>query len=67
MNLLYNCITLSKYVLNKTFGFTDVEYIEFENTENDKDDDLYCGCNLCYTIRNIIYFCTNHLIYKKLK
>jgi hypothetical protein len=66
MIIIYNFITLCKYIINKTIGFTYVDCIEFEYI-NDDDDEELCNCNLCYTFRNIILFTTRRLKYKRCK
>ena len=68
MIIIYNFITLCKYLINNITGFEGVYYIEFENINNNDDDDdneIFCNCNLCYTLRNIIFFATRHLKCKK--
>ena len=51
MLILTNMITLCKYL------FSGKNTIEFENIPQD-DEEPYCECNMCYTVRNIIFFTT---------
>jgi hypothetical protein len=60
MIIIYNFITLCKYIINKVFGLKNIDYIEFEYTDND-DIEEPCYCNLCYTVRNIMLFTTQRL------
>jgi hypothetical protein len=52
MIIIYNFITLFKYLISKNTFYIEFEYIK----EDDMDDDMICYCNLCNTIRNIILF-----------
>lgn len=78
MIIVYNFITLCKYLINNITGFEGVNCIEFEyiNTDDDivdadddivdADDEAFCNCNLCYTFRNIVFFATRNLKCKKM-
>jgi hypothetical protein len=61
MIIIYNFITLCKYLINNT----SVKYLEFEGNDDDNDDEddeePLCHCNLCYTFRNLIFFVTRRL------
>ena len=64
MIIIYNFITLCKYLINNITGFVSVNYIEFEYIDKyDKYDENepLCNCNLCYTFRNVIFFATRRL------
>ena len=67
MILIQNCITLCKYLINKTIGFMEVGSIYFEYIDEDDDDREICYCNLCYTFRYIILFAIRKLKYKRHK
>ncbi len=54
ITIIQNFITLCKYLINKTFGFTNVHYIEYELEDEDEEPDCYC--NLCYNMRKITLF-----------
>ena len=54
MIIIYNFITLCKYIINNNSGL-EFEYID------DKDDEPLCNCRLCYTFRNILLFTTCRL------
>lgn len=58
--LIQNFITLGKYLINKTLGFTNVRYIEYEFDYEDEEIDCYC--NLCYTTRGILLFPARRLM-----
>ena len=74
MIIINNFITLCKYILYKTIGITGVKYIEYDpvySSDDDSDvssvdDEDLCGCNLCYTFGNIVFFATRHLQSKKM-
>lgn len=57
MIILTNMITLCRYL------FSSNNTIEFENIPPKEDDieEPYCECNMCYTVRNIIFFTTRQL------
>ena len=54
MIIIYNFITLCKYLLNNVIGVAGNNYIEFEYIND--DDEPECNCNLCYIFRNIVFF-----------
>ena len=69
MIIIYNFITLCKYLINCTIGHNDMYSIEFEYIKkSDQDIDDYepeCQCNLCHTQEKIYFFFTRHLKYLK--
>lgn len=71
MIIIYNFITLCKYLINYTIGYKEIYCIEFEYEYKDVDFDddenePRCGCNLCYTWENIVFFLTRPLKLKKI-
>ena len=67
MIIIYNFITLCKYIINNIIRFNGIYYIEFESINNDDhdDDEIECHCNLCYSVKNIILFTSRRLKCKK--
>lgn len=68
MNIIYNFITLCKYISNTFFGFfqDDMYCLEFECIKDDEDDDdeeLNCECGLCNSCENILYFPTSVIFF----
>ena len=63
MSIIQNFITFFNYLVNRTFGLTNINYNEYQfidennsNIDNDNDNnESYCNCNLCYMFRNIFF------------
>lgn len=60
MIIIYNFIILCKYVIYNIFRFKNIE-LKFEQQYDEQNDEEYCNCNLCYTVRNILLFLFCHL------
>ena len=66
MIIIQNFTTFFNYLVNKTFGLTNINYNEYQfidennisidnNINNDDNNESYCNCNLCYIFRNIFF------------
>ena len=64
MIIIYNFITLCKYLVNYIIGNNDTYCLEFEHIKDD-DYEIECGCNLCNTQEKIFFFLTRSLKCKK--
>ena len=62
MSIIQNFITFFNYLVNRTFGLTNINYNEYQfidennsSIDNNNDNKSYCNCNLCYMFRNIFF------------
>jgi hypothetical protein len=70
MIIIQNFITFFNYLVNKTFGLTNINYNEYQfidennisidndinnDDNNDDNNESYCNFNLCYIFRNIFF------------
>ena len=56
MIIIYNFITLCRYLLNNVIGCSSDNCIEFEYINVFDYNEPDCNCNLCYIFRNIGFF-----------